>query len=256
MSDHANEPDDDYYAILGVDEATADARAIRKAYLRQSLAHHPDKNADDPERAKGRFVRIGEAYEVLGDPARRAAYDRHRRQKRSSAAPFRPASHDNTATENYEEGGSRPSQEQQYQSYREAFDAAMAGLSEDELNAVLGGAALIGSIVGSLAGSRLLGKSDNPLLRSVGAVAGSRVAGRAAASAVAAAHRHSTRRAALDRDRRERIARGEEPPVDDEPGIPAAAQAWRDLAEATRKSVGQAAARFAKKSRSQQTDNM
>jgi|UniRef100_A0A7C3YZN3 DnaJ-class molecular chaperone len=66
----------DYYDILGV-PPKADAGEIRKAYRLLALKWHPDRNPGDPW-ATSRFLRLGEAYRVLIDPARRAAYDRLR----------------------------------------------------------------------------------------------------------------------------------------------------------------------------------
>ena len=63
-----------HYDVLGV-PPTADAAAIRKAYLRASLRLHPDKNPGREEEAKAEFVQIGRAYETLRDPSTRAAYD-------------------------------------------------------------------------------------------------------------------------------------------------------------------------------------
>ncbi|MBM3120951.1 MAG: J domain-containing protein [Chloroflexi bacterium] len=63
----------DYYKILGV-ERNADEKAIKRAFRKLAVQYHPDKNPGD-SRAEERFKEINEAYEVLGDPAKRARYD-------------------------------------------------------------------------------------------------------------------------------------------------------------------------------------
>ncbi|TVY47552.1 DnaJ-like protein subfamily C member-like protein [Lachnellula occidentalis] len=63
----------DYYNILGV-EKDADDNQIKKAYRKAAIIHHPDKNPDD-EDAANRFKDVGEAYETLSDPEKRARYD-------------------------------------------------------------------------------------------------------------------------------------------------------------------------------------
>ncbi|GAB4166931.1 MAG: molecular chaperone DnaJ [Terrimicrobiaceae bacterium] len=65
----------DAYEILGVSR-DADAEAIKKAYRKLAVKFHPDKNPGDPE-AEERFKELGEAYEILMDPDKRAAYDRY-----------------------------------------------------------------------------------------------------------------------------------------------------------------------------------
>ena len=64
----------DYYARLEV-ASGASHDDIVGAYRRLAMGAHPDAHPDDPE-AAGRFREITEAYEVLGDPERRDAYDR------------------------------------------------------------------------------------------------------------------------------------------------------------------------------------
>lgn len=61
-----------FYAVLGVTR-TADPSEIRSAYRRLARANHPDVNTDPA--AGDRFKRVTEAYAVLSDPTRRAAYD-------------------------------------------------------------------------------------------------------------------------------------------------------------------------------------
>jgi len=73
----------DYYDILGV-PPKADAGEIKKAYRLLALKWHPDRNPGDV-RAKELFLQLGEAYKVLSDPARRAAYDWLRSQEQSGA---------------------------------------------------------------------------------------------------------------------------------------------------------------------------
>ncbi|MEM7611920.1 MAG: molecular chaperone DnaJ [Pseudomonadota bacterium] len=63
----------DYYEVLGVSK-TAEAAELKKAYRRLAMKHHPDRNPDD-EAAEARFKEAKEAYEVLSDADKRAAYD-------------------------------------------------------------------------------------------------------------------------------------------------------------------------------------
>lgn len=63
----------DFYKIIGV-EKDASENDIKKAYRKLAIVHHPDKNPDD-EDAEKRFKEIGEAYETLIDPEKRARYD-------------------------------------------------------------------------------------------------------------------------------------------------------------------------------------
>jgi DnaJ-class molecular chaperone len=63
----------DYYATLGVTKASTD-KEIKQAYRKLARKHHPDVNPGDKQ-AEVRFKEINEAYEVLGDPAKRKKYD-------------------------------------------------------------------------------------------------------------------------------------------------------------------------------------
>lgn len=64
----------DYYEILGVTRS-ATTQEIKKAYLKLAKKYHPDTNSGDPE-AEKKFKELSEAYDVLKDEQKKAAYDR------------------------------------------------------------------------------------------------------------------------------------------------------------------------------------
>ena len=66
----------DYYEVLGVSRDVSEAD-LKKAYRRLAMKYHPDRNTDNSEDAEARFKEAKEAYEVLNDANKRAAYDQY-----------------------------------------------------------------------------------------------------------------------------------------------------------------------------------
>jgi molecular chaperone DnaJ len=82
----------DYYEILGVAK-TAAPEDIKKAYRKAAAANHPDRNPGDTA-AVERFKEAAEAFDVLGDPNKRALYDRHGHEAFSRGAGRQPGFND------------------------------------------------------------------------------------------------------------------------------------------------------------------
>lgn len=65
---------EDFYKVLGVDRNASEAE-IKKSYRRLAMKYHPDRNKDNAQEAEKKFKQAKEAYEVLSDSRKRAAYD-------------------------------------------------------------------------------------------------------------------------------------------------------------------------------------
>ena len=82
----------DYYQILGVDKK-ASADELKKAYRKLAMQWHPDQNKDNAAKAEEKFKEINQAYDVLKDEQKRAAYDQFGEAAFSGGGPgggFRP----------------------------------------------------------------------------------------------------------------------------------------------------------------------
>ncbi|OCG45332.1 molecular chaperone DnaJ [Gilliamella sp. Choc5-1] len=66
----------DYYETLGVSKSASESE-IKKAYKRLAMKYHPDKNQDNKAEAEAKFKEVKEAYEILTDPQKKAAYDQY-----------------------------------------------------------------------------------------------------------------------------------------------------------------------------------
>ena len=65
----------DYYKTLGV-QSNASQDELKKAYRKKAMKYHPDQNKGNPE-AEAKFKEVSQAYDILKDEDKRAAYDRY-----------------------------------------------------------------------------------------------------------------------------------------------------------------------------------
>ena len=97
----------DYYQVMGLaDTATADE--VKKAYRKLARKYHPDVSKEKD--AEEKFKALGEAYEVLKDPAKRAEYDELRRHGARAAEEFTPPPGWDRMRPGHAEGGSGKAQ--------------------------------------------------------------------------------------------------------------------------------------------------
>src|SRR5437868_6057089 len=82
----------DYYEVLGVGRGSS-AEEIKRSYRKLAVKFHPDKNPGDPH-AEEKFKELGEAYDVLMDADKRAAYDRFGHAAFEQGGGFRGGFHD------------------------------------------------------------------------------------------------------------------------------------------------------------------
>jgi len=208
-------PKDNLYAVLGL-STDATQKQIRKAYLQSSLKWHPDKNPGKENEARQQFVKIGQAYEVLSDPAQKAQYDRELRG--GAGASWRERWEAAAAASSSTNDAANADADAAYRSYASKFDSFVSTLSEEELAAAAGIASLVGSIVGSIVGAKLgqnSGSAAGRALGTAGSLVGSIVGSRAGVDLVQSIHERSVDRLSYEERRREAVERGE--PVPERP---------------------------------------
>jgi molecular chaperone DnaJ len=117
----------DYYEVLGV-ARTGSEEEIKKAYRKLALKYHPDKNPGNKE-AEEKFKEVGEAYEVLSDQQKRAAYDHF------GHAAFAPGGGAGAGGPQYQGGGFHDP----FEVFRDVFGSAGGGIFDDFIEQAFGG---------------------------------------------------------------------------------------------------------------------
>ncbi len=121
---------EDYYSLLGVERSASEAD-IKKAYRKKAVQYHPDKNPGDKS-AEEMFKKISQAYEVLSDAQKRAAYDRY------GEAAFRPGGGGMHASQNpFGAGGA--SFHDPFEIFREVFGGGGGGMTGGIFESIFGG---------------------------------------------------------------------------------------------------------------------
>ena len=125
----------DYYEVLGVERGVSDDD-LKKSYRKLAIKYHPDKNPGDAS-AEEKFKELGEAYEILSDAQKRAAYDRfgHAAFAPGSGAP-RPG------------GGAAGQQWGGFHDPRDIFETVFGGGGGGIFDSFFGGGAQQGEHVG------------------------------------------------------------------------------------------------------------
>lgn len=119
----------DYYEVLGVTRG-ADADAVKRAYRKLARKYHPDVSKE--KNAEGKFKEVQEAYEVLRDPEKRAAYDQLGRDYRTGQQ-FRPPP--DWAQRFGQSGGARFSDLNGFSDFFASLFGGMAGAPPPEADA-------------------------------------------------------------------------------------------------------------------------
>lgn len=117
------------------------------------------------------------------------------------------------------------------------FDETVGGMSEEELNAAMGAASIVGGILGSILASHAT-KSNNSFLQTAASMAGSAMASKAASELVKTVHEDSAQRCLEKRERQAAIARGEKVPQPG--GTSEGKRRFQDAGKAFEKAAGAA----------------